>query len=384
MNGTIIRQLHGRCLELTIDNPAHDNAMSDDMARELADLLDAAADEADLVVLRGAGADFCSGRMSMGKRSGTQPQALDRRRKTEVIFRCYDAFRATPVPVIGVVRGRAHGFGCAIAGLCDITLAASTASFQIPEMAHNILPTMVMSALIDRMPAKELAYLVYSTREIDAAAARAYGLVSEVVPDAGLDAAFEALRTRDAEHAAAGAMRRQGISALGAGHEHPWRGGLRPEPARDRQLFERNAQAERLTKPGRTMSNNDTPFDFDKFRLRRFVEKLIDAGEVAIHEDPVSLADLSARIDETPKASLFRQVGQEKFEMIAAVSGSRKRLAMAFGVEESELIAEYTRRMANPQTVRRGVVGTCAGAPDRPDRRRHRPHEAAVSPSARI
>ena len=149
MSGRIIQERHGRYLELIIDNQEHDNAVSDEMARELAELLDAAADEADLVVLRGAGADFCSGRMSMGKRSGTQPQALDRRRKTEVIFRCYDAFRATPVPVIGVVRGRAHGFGCAIAGLCDITLAASTARFQIPEMAHNIMPTMVMSALIE-------------------------------------------------------------------------------------------------------------------------------------------------------------------------------------------------------------------------------------------
>ena len=195
MSGRIIQERHGRYLELIIDNQEHDNAVSDEMARELAELLDAAAGEADLVVLRGAGADFCSGRMSMGKRSGTQPQALDRRRKTEVIFRCYDAFRATPVPVIGLVRGRAHGFGCAIAGLCDITLAASTARFQIPEMAHNIMPTMVMSALIDRVPARELAYLVYSTREIDAAAAQAYGLVSEVVPDAGLDAAFEALKT---------------------------------------------------------------------------------------------------------------------------------------------------------------------------------------------
>ena len=195
MSSRIIQQQHGRCLELIIDNQEHGNAVSDEMARELAELLDAAADEADLVVLRGAGADFCSGRMSMGKRSGTQPQALDRRRKTEVIFRCYDAFRATPVPVIGLVRGRAHGFGCAIAGLCDITLAASTARFQIPEMAHNIMPTMVMSALIDRVPARELAYLVYSTREIDAAAAQAYGLVSEVVPDAGLDAAVDALST---------------------------------------------------------------------------------------------------------------------------------------------------------------------------------------------
>jgi enoyl-CoA hydratase len=195
MSGRITRELHGRCLALTIDNEEHGNAVSDDMARELADLLDTAADEADLLVLRGAGGDFCSGRMSMGKRSGVQPQALERRRKSEVIFRCYDAFRATPVPVIGVVRGRAHGFGYAIAGLCDITLAASSATFQIPEMAHNILPTMVMSALIDRMSAKELAYLVYSTRETDAAAARSYGLVSEVVPDAGLDAACETLTT---------------------------------------------------------------------------------------------------------------------------------------------------------------------------------------------
>jgi len=192
-NGTITRQLRGRCLELTIDNAAHGNAISDEMARELADLLASAADEAELVVLRGAGADFCSGRMSMGKRSGVQPQALDRRRKTEVIFRCYDAFRATPVPVIGVVRGRAHGFGCAVAALCDITLAASSASFQIPEMAHNILPTMVMSALVDRVPAKELAYLVYSARHFDAAAAKAYGLVSDVVPDAELDATCAAL-----------------------------------------------------------------------------------------------------------------------------------------------------------------------------------------------
>ncbi|HEY1609923.1 MAG TPA: enoyl-CoA hydratase/isomerase family protein [Paraburkholderia sp.] len=195
MSGKISRQLLGRCLELTIDNPEHGNAVSDDMARDLADMLDAAADEADLVVLRGAGADFCTGRMSMGKRSGAQPQALERRRKTEVIFRCYDAFRATPVPVIGIVRGGAHGFGCAIAALCDITLAAQSATFQIPEMAHNILPTMVMSAMVDRVPAKELAWLVYSTQEIDAAAAKAYGFVSEVVADAELDAASEKFMT---------------------------------------------------------------------------------------------------------------------------------------------------------------------------------------------
>jgi 2,5-furandicarboxylate decarboxylase 1 len=91
--------------------------------------------------------------------------------------------------------------------------------------------------------------------------------------------------------------------------------------------------------------------DFNKFRLRRFVETLIEHNEVVIHDEAVSLADLSARIDETPKASLFRQVGRERFEMIGAVSGSRKRLAMAFGVDETKLIAEYSRRMSNPQQI---------------------------------
>ena len=85
-------------------------------------------------------------------------------------------------PVIGVVRGGALGFGCAIAAVCDITLAADTAQFQVPEMLHNIMPTMVMSALVDRVPRKAMSYFVYSTAMISAARAREAGLVSEVVP----------------------------------------------------------------------------------------------------------------------------------------------------------------------------------------------------------
>jgi 2,5-furandicarboxylate decarboxylase 1 len=89
--------------------------------------------------------------------------------------------------------------------------------------------------------------------------------------------------------------------------------------------------------------------DCEKFRLRHFIEKLIELDEVVIHDDPVSLADLSACIDDTPKASLFKKVGPEQFEIVAAVSGSRRRLAAAFGVDESNLITEYAKRMNNPQ-----------------------------------
>jgi UbiD family decarboxylase len=91
--------------------------------------------------------------------------------------------------------------------------------------------------------------------------------------------------------------------------------------------------------------------DFEKFRLRGFVDKLIQVGEVEVHNESVSLANLSSFIESTPKASLFKKAGKQNYEMIASVSGSRKRLAIAFGVDERKLAHEFMRRMAKPQTV---------------------------------
>src|SRR5262245_54509374 len=91
--------------------------------------------------------------------------------------------------------------------------------------------------------------------------------------------------------------------------------------------------------------------DCEKFRLRNFIQKLRDADELATYEDPISLIDLSARIESTPKASYFKQVGPERYEMIAAVAGSRRRIGIALGVEERDVLAEYQRRLANPQHV---------------------------------
>ena len=116
-------------------------------------------------------------------------EALERRDSTECIFECYNSFRKSPVPIIGVVQGKALGFGCSIAALCDITIAAESATFQVPEMLHNIMPTMVASALIDRVPRKHLGFLVYSTDVVSAEDAFKYGLVSKVVAPADLEKA---------------------------------------------------------------------------------------------------------------------------------------------------------------------------------------------------
>jgi enoyl-CoA hydratase len=111
------------------------------------------------------------------------------KRSFDAIFNCYSAIRNSAVPVIAVVQGRALGFGCALAAVADITIAEEAAEFQVPEMAHNILPTMVMSSFIDRVPRKAFIYLIYSTAVINAQRALSFGIVSDVQPAAQLEQA---------------------------------------------------------------------------------------------------------------------------------------------------------------------------------------------------
>ncbi len=194
MSNEILVQQDGPILRVTLNRPDAGNGVSDDMATELAGILDRAVDTSQFVVLRGAGADFCTGRWYAANRpAGGSPEALALRRRNEVIFNCYGAFRRSPIPIVGVAQGRSLGFGCALAALCDITIASDTAKFQLPEMGHNIMPTMAMSALVDRVPRKALMYLVYSTAVIGAERALSFGLVSDVVPASKLDEAVESL-----------------------------------------------------------------------------------------------------------------------------------------------------------------------------------------------
>lgn len=177
----------GPALCITLNRPAEGNSVTDGMAKAFVAALKDAHELAEFVVLRGAGADFCTGR---GRTPGAPPPAVEaytRREEYDVVFDCYAAMRSSPVPIVGVFQGRAMGLGAALAGLCDVSFAADTATFNIPEMAHNILPTMVLSALFDRLNRNALAWLAYSRDFIPAERAMAYGLVSNVVPAAELE-----------------------------------------------------------------------------------------------------------------------------------------------------------------------------------------------------
>ena len=90
--------------------------------------------------------------------------------------------------------------------------------------------------------------------------------------------------------------------------------------------------------------------DFERFRLRRFVESLPD-GEIEVHAEPLDLADIAPVLEGNARAVLFRAAGPERQELVANVAGGRTRLARAFGVEPRGLVAEIQRRLRNTPQV---------------------------------
>jgi 2,5-furandicarboxylate decarboxylase 1 len=85
--------------------------------------------------------------------------------------------------------------------------------------------------------------------------------------------------------------------------------------------------------------------DVERFRLRSFVESLVAHGELDEVTQQLDLVELGARLDGNPKAVLFRAAGPEKAEVVGNVMGSRRRLALSFGVAEKNLREEVTKRL---------------------------------------
>jgi enoyl-CoA hydratase len=188
MADLLLCERKGAATYITVNRADVGGLLTNEMATQMAGMLTDAAGYSKYVVLQSAGDDFCLGRDRGGRKFAPQSDPLAFRGSSELVFQFYDAFRRTPIPVVGVVRGRALGVGCAVAALCDITLAAETARFALTEMGHNIMPTMAMSGLVGRANFKGLLYLTYTTEEVPAAIALSYGIASRVVPAADLDA----------------------------------------------------------------------------------------------------------------------------------------------------------------------------------------------------
>ena len=88
--------------------------------------------------------------------------------------------------------------------------------------------------------------------------------------------------------------------------------------------------------------------DTEKFRLRRFVEKLVQQGQCVVHDQPIDLIDVAGVLDGNAKAVWFRAVGPEKAELVGNVMGTRSRLACALDTDDAGFPAALRQRLAKP------------------------------------
>ena len=188
-NKAVLYSLEGSVVRITINRPEKRNALNDLVIGGIKDALSAAeASEAvRVVVLTGAGTDFCSGAdlSALQKISGASvaENAADARSLME-LFTC---MRNLSLPIVAVVRGRALAGGCGLASAADIVLAAASARFGYPEVKIGFVPAMVMAILRRNVSEKHAFELLTRGGEISAKEAQELGLVNRVFSDDSFD-----------------------------------------------------------------------------------------------------------------------------------------------------------------------------------------------------
>ena len=193
MTSPVLFETKNDCLDVILNRPDEGNLITNEMGAEIARVLRELGPEIKLIRLRGNGANFCKGRQAPKIDRDTMTPLQLRHPVAEVPLALYAAVKEARAPTLAIVQGEAIGVGCALAAVCDMTLAADDAVFQVPELNHNIAPTLVMWALINRVPYKTAAYLVYSRERITAQRAEFLGVVTKVIPAAQLASEAEAL-----------------------------------------------------------------------------------------------------------------------------------------------------------------------------------------------
>jgi methylglutaconyl-CoA hydratase len=179
----------GGVLTLTLNRPDKRNALSSALIEALHQALDAADLDADVrvVVLTGAGKDFCAGAdlEELLASADASPEANEAAALR--LGGLFGRMRQLPKPVVAVVRGRALAGGAGLMTACDIVLAGAGARVGYPEVLRGFVPAMVMTMLRRLVGEKAALDLVLTGRLLEAEEALACGLVSRVVPDEALD-----------------------------------------------------------------------------------------------------------------------------------------------------------------------------------------------------
>ena len=191
----LVQQEEG-VLTITMNRPEVLNAFNDAMLEELAETMEAAAEDETVrcVVLTGAGRGFGSGQdlhVFTAARTSSDGKVSEHLKK---YHRVVLTMRGMPKPVVAAVRGVAAGISCNIALACDLRIAADDARFIEAFARIGLVPDggggYFLPRLVGLGKALEMAMLA---EEVNGAEAERIGLVNKCVPVAEFEAATHAL-----------------------------------------------------------------------------------------------------------------------------------------------------------------------------------------------
>ena len=201
---------------ISFNRPERHNAFNDEMSDAYGAALGEAFEDAEsrVILIRGEGKSFCSGRdvSVLGHRARDESDFHFVRRHQEGRLRVLDC----PKPVVAALKGAVIGGGCEMALAADIRVSSSDLKLGLPEINYGLLPdtggTQMLTALIGASRAK---YMVMTGERIDARTALDWGVVDFVVEPEALDErALTIARTLAAKPPIALAMAKQLIDQI--------------------------------------------------------------------------------------------------------------------------------------------------------------------------
>jgi methylglutaconyl-CoA hydratase len=176
---------------LTLDRSERRNALNAGLIAELTGALaDGAADpDTRVIVIRGAGPDFCAGAdLESLRQIAESADPTANLADAQALGALLVVMRRHPKPVIAAVHGHALAGGAGLATACDLVIARDDAVFGYPEVHLGFVPAMVM-ALLRRIVGEKVAFeLMVRGERIGAEEAAGLGLVNRVIPAAEWDA----------------------------------------------------------------------------------------------------------------------------------------------------------------------------------------------------
>src|SRR6185312_4513749 len=168
---------------ITLNRPEKRNAISYELIAELLTAIEeAAASDARVLIITGAGSAFCSG-MDLDDLKGLIGRSPEQNlRDSETVAKLFRAIYEFPKPTIAAVNGAAVAGGAGLATLCDFTLAVPEAKFGYSEVRIGFIPAIVSTFLLRQVREKHARDLLLTGKLINADEALRIGLINEVVP----------------------------------------------------------------------------------------------------------------------------------------------------------------------------------------------------------